>query len=259
MHKNLFLLFCLFCTVNAFSQPRRYTCRNIHSHNDYKQAQPFYTAYNAQVGSMEADIFLDGNNLLVAHQQNELNIINTLEAMYLQRLDSCIKVNKGFPYADKTEKLQLLIDLKTYGPALLNELIKHLRHFPSIINNRNITITITGIDHNFPNDSVFKDYPDFIHFDGVLDVHYSESAQQKIVMYSDDFMKYVSWRRDGALEVNFNFIKSEAARVHKEGKTFRLWDAPDNPVSWKTLMDAGVDYINTDRINKLASFLKKEN
>lgn len=259
MYKNIFLLFCTCCSLSAFSQPGHYTSQNIHSHNDYKQAHPFYTAYNARVGSMEADIFLDGNNLLVAHQQDELNAANTLETMYLQRLDSCIKVNNGFPYADKTEKLQLLIDLKTYGPALLDELVKHLRRFPSIINNKSITITITGIDHNFPNDSVFAAYPGFIHFDGVLDVHYSKSAQEKIVMYSDDFKKYISWRSDGALEVNFNFIKSEAARVHKAGKTFRLWDAPDNPVSWKTLMNAGVDYINTDRIGELASFLKTEN
>lgn len=259
MIKNLFFWLCILCSANAFSQVRHYTSQNIHSHNDYKQEHPFYTAYNAQVGSMEADIFLQGNSLLVAHQQDELNAANTLEDMYLQRLDSCIKANNGFPYADKTEKLQLLIDLKTYGPVLLNELVKHLRRFPSIINNKNITITITGIDHNFPDDSVFATYPDFIHFDGVLSVHYSKSAQQKIAMYSDDFMKYVSWRSDGALEVNFNFIKSEVARVHKEGKTFRLWDAPDNPISWKTLMNAGVDYINTDRIDELASFLKQEN
>lgn len=259
MLKNLFFLFCIIVSVNAFSQPGGYSSQNIHSHNDYKQEHPFYTAYRAQVGSMEADIFLQGNSLLVAHQQDELNAANTLESMYLQKLDSCIRTNNGYPYADKTKKLQLLIDLKTYGPVLLGVLVEHLRRFPSIIDNKNITVTITGIDHDFPADSIFATYPDFIHFDGVLDKHYSVGAQQKIVMYSDDFKKYISWRGDGALEVNFDFIKSEVIRIHKEGKTFRLWDAPDNPASWKTLMNAGVDYINTDHIDELASFLKEKN
>jgi alkaline phosphatase len=39
-----------------------YTIANTHSHNDYEQPIPFWTAYNAQFGSIEADIFLiDGS------------------------------------------------------------------------------------------------------------------------------------------------------------------------------------------------------
>ena len=61
MIKHLFLLFCICCTAHAFSRVGHYTGQNIHSHNDYKQAHPFYTAFNTQAGSMEAGIFLRGN------------------------------------------------------------------------------------------------------------------------------------------------------------------------------------------------------
>jgi alkaline phosphatase len=43
--------------------------------------------------------------------------------------------------------------------------------------------------------------------------------------------------------------------VHASGKKIRFWNAPDNPQSWQTLMNIGVDYINTDHINELGSFL----
>jgi hypothetical protein len=42
-----------------------YTIANTHSHNDYEQRVPFWTAYNAQFGSIEADIFLVDGRLMV--------------------------------------------------------------------------------------------------------------------------------------------------------------------------------------------------
>ncbi len=42
----------------------RYTIANTHSHNDYEQPIPFWTAYNAQFGSIEADVFLVDGRLV---------------------------------------------------------------------------------------------------------------------------------------------------------------------------------------------------
>src|SRR3954470_24333402 len=83
-----------------------YTSANIHSHNDYEQPAPFWTAYNAKAGSIEADIFLQHDSLIVAHGANELSLHRTLEEYYLQPLANCISKNKGYVYADKKRKLQ---------------------------------------------------------------------------------------------------------------------------------------------------------
>jgi hypothetical protein len=39
---------------------RRYTVANTHSHNDYEQHTLFWMAWQAQFGSIEADIFWNG-------------------------------------------------------------------------------------------------------------------------------------------------------------------------------------------------------
>ena len=45
-------------------------------------------------------------------------------------------------------------------------------------------------------------------------------------------------------------------QVHKDGQKIRFWAAPDNPAAWKVLHQAGVDFINTDRLEALAKFLR---
>ena len=61
-----------FCLLSA--QSRVYSSvENVHSHNDYLQNVPFYTAYSARCASIEADVFLVDGELYVAHKENEIN------------------------------------------------------------------------------------------------------------------------------------------------------------------------------------------
>ena len=53
----LFLFLAISARVDA--QPSAYTVSQAHSHNDYEQAVPFWTAYREGFGSIEADIFLE--------------------------------------------------------------------------------------------------------------------------------------------------------------------------------------------------------
>ncbi|MES1249631.1 MAG: alkaline phosphatase, partial [Chitinophaga rupis] len=66
------LLALAICSLQA--QPLRYTVSNAHSHNDYEQKIPFWLAYNEGFGSIEADIFLRGDSLVVAHSTKELGL-----------------------------------------------------------------------------------------------------------------------------------------------------------------------------------------
>ena len=46
--------------------------QKIHSHNDYHQNIPFWLAYGCGLDSIEVDVFLKDNDLMVAHHENEI-------------------------------------------------------------------------------------------------------------------------------------------------------------------------------------------
>ena len=118
-----------------------------------------------EFGSIEADIFLQDDKLLVAHEAKELNADRTLENLYLNPLQKLVNINKGFPYADSNKELQLLIDVKTDSVHTLDKLIEILQRYPSIIQCNKIKIAISG---NRPSPEKFISYPNYIYFDGVL-------------------------------------------------------------------------------------------
>jgi hypothetical protein len=111
---------------------RRYTVANTHSHNDYEQTTPFWTAYNAQFGSIEADIFLVNGTLFVAHDRKELQRGRTLEDYYLKPLADQIGRHHGHPYADSSRQLQMLIDVKADSTAVLAALVTLLEKYPAL-------------------------------------------------------------------------------------------------------------------------------
>ena len=84
------------------AQPTTYSTANAHSHNDYVQAFPFWSAWKQGFGSIEADIFLQQESLLVAHEKSQLNIHNTLDSLYFKPLQRAILQNKGQVYPDIT-------------------------------------------------------------------------------------------------------------------------------------------------------------
>src|SRR5665647_2904455 len=98
-----------------------------------------------------------------------------------------VKKNNGYPFADTTRQLQLLIDIKTDSTGTLNKLIKLLNRYPLLSGSQSIQFVISG---NRPDASLFTSYPSFIWFDGVLSLDYPAEALTKITMLSDDFKSY---------------------------------------------------------------------
>src|SRR5215831_13042907 len=248
------LIFLACFSMKAFCQPLHYTVSNAHSHNDYENAVPYWTAYNAGFGSIEADIFLKDGKLFVAHDLNELKSERPLEAWYLDPMLKCVEKNHHNIYADSTKQLQLLIDVKTEAVSTLNRLIEVLSQYPLLKNNPTIHFVISG---NRPAPETFPSWPSFILFDGDLMKTYTEESQKKIGMLSDNFIKYAFWNGNDTIPApGINKLKDVISKAHAIKKPVRFWASPDQPNAWKQLMNLGVDYINTDKINELADFLK---
>ncbi|QIY92056.1 alkaline phosphatase [Chryseobacterium gallinarum] len=240
-------------TENQAQNYLNYSVENAHSHNDYMQEVPFWQAYYAQFGSIEADVFLVKGKLWVAHTEKELSAGRTLENLYLDTISKQIKLNKGNIYPDPNRKLQLLIDIKQDYKTSLNALVNTLKKYPEITGNSGIKIVITG---GRPQPDDFKNYPDYLYFDGNPDKNYTEDQLKRIGMFSADLPGLVKWNGKGIpRDEETAKIKSVVEKAHARKKPVRFYGAPDFPNAWVNLMDLGVDYINTDHIPDLKKFM----
>ncbi|HLN54518.1 MAG TPA: phosphatidylinositol-specific phospholipase C/glycerophosphodiester phosphodiesterase family protein [Bacteroidales bacterium] len=229
-----------------------------HSHNDYANVIPFWIAYYNHFSSIEADIWLVNNELFVAHDNRDIKPERTLKALYIQPLVNMVRYNGGKPWHDYPSGLQLLIDLKTEGVATLNMLTEMLKEYPDVFDpaaNRDaVRIVISG---NRPDPSLYSKYPSFIFFDGIIGNVYSNEQLMRIPLFSENLKSVIKW--DGTAPISEDDRKKLVFMVdsiHAMNKKVRFWNAPDNQEAWITLLNAGVDYVNTDHINQLATFLK---
>ena len=62
----------------------------MHSHNDYQQSIPFWTAYESGLNSIEVDVFLKNDSLYVTHSESEIIKDRTIESLYLTPLSKII-------------------------------------------------------------------------------------------------------------------------------------------------------------------------
>ncbi|UDQ55093.1 alkaline phosphatase [Chryseobacterium indologenes] len=230
-----------------------YNVGNAHSHNDYMQEIPFWQAYYANFGSVEADVFLVKGKLWVAHTEKDLSPDRTLESLYLDNISKQIKLNKGSIYADKTKKLQLLIDIKQDYKSSLAALVATLKKYPEITGNSGVKMVITG---GRPQPGDFRNYPSYLYFDGDLDKNYTTDELKRIGMFSADLPGLVKWNGKGIpRDEETAKIKAAVERAHTQQKPMRFYGAPDFPNAWVNLMDMGADYINTDHIPDLKKFM----
>jgi hypothetical protein len=241
----------LFCSTFASSQP----FQQAHAHNDYEHDRPLFDALHYGFTSVEADIFLIDGKLLVSHTRPVFKA-KTLEELYLSPLDSILKANDGKVYPGYDGPFYLMIDLKSDGEATYTVLKAVLAHYPSfnsINQKRPVIIFLSG---NRPIDAVLNDPAAPVALDGRpedLGKGYTEAVMPVI---SDTYSKWSTWNGKGKPDPDaFARIKVLAQRVHAEGKKLRLWAIPDNPVTWKELLAAGVDLINTDKLKELNLFL----
>jgi YVTN family beta-propeller protein len=243
----------LLCTVFALSSLVGYaqlSGSRSHSHNDYEQKEPFFAAYREGFNSIEADVWLVDGKLLVGHDQKDLQVSRTLEDLYLKPLSARVKENKGRPYKEKGKTLQLMIDIKSEAVSTLDALTELLRNYPKLSKNRNITVTVSG---NRPPEEKWTSYPSYIRFDGRPAKAYTADVLTKVSMISDSYAGYLV---SGTKQLDIEKATKAINEAHALDIPFRFWGNPDDALTWQALKEIGVDYINTDHISQLATFLK---
>jgi len=246
-------LVIFFTVVGITTNGQEYTTSSIFAHNDYVHPIPFLTSYYQQVGFIEADIFLQQGELMVAHTRQEISKGRTLEELYLKPLVDKINTHNGFVYATQDKPLTLMVDLKTEGTTTLKVLVQKLKLYPSLQRCPTFTLVISG---NVPDPATWKDYPAFIFFDGRPGRPYTDEQWKRISFVSTAFSDHATWNGKGVLtKAEHEKITSLITKVHAAGKKIRFWGAPDFPNAWLTFMNLKVDILGTDDVAGLSKFI----
>lgn len=233
--------------------------KHAHSHNDYLQSQPFYTAHASGFASMEIDVFQVGTALYVAHEEETIDPRRTIESLYLEPLLREIKRNGNNKAYKNGNRLQFMIDLKTSGiPALkcLEAKLKPIRKYFDVRNNPDaVKLVITG---NAPDAANFKNFDHIFFFDGKRNVPYTRDQLERVAFFSANFEDFSKWNGLGRMTASDSLrAKNFVDSVHQVGKPIRFWGNPDTKTCWQAFMKMGVDYLNTDAPAKMAAFLNK--
>ncbi|NCI48161.1 alkaline phosphatase [Sediminibacterium soli] len=251
--KSLVSFFCCIGLLQAAAQ--HYTTANVHSHNDYEQSMPFTAAWKAGFGSVEADIFLDGGELIVAHDTVQVKKRRTLQQLYLQPLYDCMVRNGGTVYADGKQQLLLLVDIKTETDATLKKLVEVLQQYPALTAAASLKIVVSG---NRPQPGQYHNWPEWLLFDGDPGRSYSDAEWKRVGLLSANFARYTKWNGKGRIpEQERKTILALVNDAHTHNRKIRFWNSPDMLNSWYGLMDMGVDYLNTDHIDAISQFLRQ--
>ncbi len=244
MRSAVTVIIGLFAIVNLWAQ----NTISGHSHNDYEQKHPLKTAFDARMGSIEADVYLVNNNLLVAHEPDEINPSKILDELYLKPLAEAVMKKKAYP-------MILLIDIKTQADSTLDEVVRQIsRHRVFLKANSPVQFIISG---NRPRPEKWSSYPDFILFDGRPSEHYTPEQWQRIGMVSQSFGSYAKLGQKDIPQETFDKMKVVVDAVHAHNKKVRFWATPDTEGVWQVLAKMGVDFINTDTPQALRAFLKE--
>jgi hypothetical protein len=208
--------------------------------------------------SVEADVHWQDGELLVAHNQAKKNS-PTIDKLYLRPLDSMLRANDGFVYRNSKLPFYLMIDCKTEAEltyrAIRNSVAKY-SSFKCLTTECGLVIFLSG---NRPVTSMLAEAHSGIGIDGRPDDVGKGYSSNQMPVISDNYNKWSSWNGKSALtEKDLSRVKELAKKIHDEGKKFRLWAIPDNELAWEALLNAGVDFINTDKLPELNQFLKRK-
>ena len=219
---------------------------HAHSHNDYEQARPLHDALASGITSLEADLWLEGDTIMVGHSLKTLR--GSLEALYLEPLHEAWMHNR-LP-TGTAGRFLLWLDLKDPNPQLRKKLHGLLSRFPMFsarqARRADCRVILTGHEQSkheyvraFPSDNFSRDSNLFTITD--------PPATPQWEWYALDWKKIGAWDGHGAMPpVERAHLRELVESIRQKGRKVRLWNNPATLSFWREAAAAGVDLIGTD-------------
>jgi len=258
-HLKLFL-FPLLILISCKAYSQEFSLLNAFAHNDYWHKRPLYDALDNGYTHIEADIYLRGGKLVVAHMLPIFKKQKTLERLYFEPLADCI--NGKNQISCPAYPVMLMIDIKSDANRTYEALEVLLEKYKSIISGyesgqfiqRQITVVLTG---HKPYE-LLKGQQSRLAFidEDLMHVQQDTLAKNVYQTASCKYSRILKWTGNGAMPlVERNRLCAFVIIAHRFGKKVRLWASPENANVWKELLSCGVDLINTDKLVVLRDFL----
>ncbi|CAH0040888.1 unnamed protein product [Clonostachys rhizophaga] len=239
-----------------------------HSHNDYDNDIPIFTALSAGCIGIEADVWYFLGDVIIGHILPTLG--RTLTVQYVQPLLAILNHNNGgspgpigvYP-ASPNQGITLLIDFKTSEAATLdtvNKALQPLRDagYLSRVENgkfveKQITVVASGYSSfdrinagdGVPNRDIFYD----AQVASWSSKYTSTNAYYASANFKDDVGNPGS--ASAFTDAQKNTVRTHVANAHSAGLKVRYYDLPGEYM-WESLADLGVDRLNADDLSNTA-------
>jgi glycerophosphoryl diester phosphodiesterase len=236
--------------------------KRAHAHNDYEHERPLLDALDQGFCSVEADVFLTKNGLLVAHNPVDLKPERTLEKLYLGPLRERVKANGGSVYP-KGPAFHLMIDVKSDAKDTYAALAAVLEKYADILTvtrdgktePKAVTVVISG---NRDVKTMTDQKVRYAAVDGRPTDLDGDTPAALVPWVSAAWNSLFKWNGTGPMpEDERKKLRELVAKAHKQGRQVRFWATPETPGLWKELLAADVDFLNTDKLADLAKFLRE--
>lgn len=274
IHGPVILLMVMMATFFSIADNLRHSAETetdkffsfAHSHNDYENPIPLEDAWDRGFSSVEADIFLIGDKLLVAHELDEVDTKKDFESLYLKPLRKKFKSQQNrieaFP-----KPFWLMVDIKSDGESTYLALHTLLKSYSDILTDftvinsegkphyNHVAVVISGNRHY---QAISKSLPRLASLDARINDYYPSLQNNVIEKFENCYVAWVSdnwdnhfnWSGDGEIPLKDQTKLNEISKqIHAHGAYLRFWNIPDQPKSWNIMKESGVDLINTDRLS----------
>lgn len=239
-----------------------------YSHRDGQLKPPLLRSLEHGFTHIEVDVFCMAGRLLVAHELRQLRAQNTLRKLYLAPLRAHASRHDGRVFSDGTQ-LWLHIDMKTAAPAGFRALLRLLENHPDLISSappgsidaKPVRIVLSG---NRPAPAEVAALPTrWLTLDGRTSDLGVVTDRSVMPVISDDWRQLFTWRGEGPMpDREVARLADMVQTCHANGQMLRFWGTPDaaGPARervWSTLLDAGVDLLDTGDVAGLRAFLER--
>jgi hypothetical protein len=220
----------------------------VHAHNDEDNVPPLRLALDHEVCSIEVDVHVVGDGVLVGHDLEDTSPDRTLEALYLD------------PLMDVRGPLLLFIDVKSEAEPGWVAIDRRLAAMGDALTTwekggrkqGRITAVLTG---NADRDAIAAAPVRRAAVDGRIGDLGRDP--ELFVTISEKWTDHFTWvggvdpiPPDQRLR-----LEGIAAEAHAGRHLLRFWQNGDRPEVWAAQVAAGVDLINTDDVAGVTAFL----
>ncbi len=230
------------------------------AHRDDEHDRPLFDALALGVRHVELDVWFLFGRLLVAHDPQDLRPRRTLDRLYLTPLVEAYREG----HLDRRDATWIYVDVKTRAEPAYRAVERLAARHASWIarpgeDGRPIHLILTGNRPRYPS---LHARGGICRYDGRLADLAAPRSAATMPTVSADWTRFTTWRGDGPMPSDdLANLRAAVHAAHDAGQQLRFWATPDRPgpereTVWRTLLDEGVDLLNSDDLEGLARFLE---